>query len=103
MKPHIIKFGTIDCDLVETTPIVFGRKLYRFEYVRPRYWANDTGDSYFRFVDHGSGLPGPPFAAGFHLGSAFADGDTMYVTAVDIWDGERVEVFASGDLVHWDT
>ena len=25
------KLGTIDCDMVETTPVVFGGKLYRFE------------------------------------------------------------------------
>jgi len=29
MKPHVTKLGTIDCDLVETTPVVFKGKLYR--------------------------------------------------------------------------
>ena len=33
-KPKIVKRGTIDCDLVEATPVVFHDKLYRFEYVR---------------------------------------------------------------------
>jgi hypothetical protein len=51
-RPLIIKLGTIDVDLVETTPIVFNDKLYRFEYVRKGYWNNKTGDSYFRFIDH---------------------------------------------------
>ena len=102
MKPHIVKLGTIDCDLVETTPIVFKGTLYRFEYVRSSYWANDTGDSFFRFVEHDSGEAGPPFAQGYHLGSAFVDGDAVYVTAVNIWDGERVEVFASQDMERWE-
>jgi hypothetical protein len=102
MKPHIVKLGTIDCDLVETTPIVFKGTLYRFEYVRSSYWANDTGDSFFRFVEHDSGEAGPPFAEGYHLGSAFVDGDAVYVTAVNIWDGERVEVFASQDMERWE-
>ncbi|HBG56403.1 MAG TPA: hypothetical protein DDX07_00130, partial [Porphyromonadaceae bacterium] len=49
-RPLIVKTGTIDCDLVETTPVVFHEKVYRFEYIRERYWDNQIGDSYFRFV-----------------------------------------------------
>ena len=45
-RPLITKLGTIDVDLVETTPIVFEDKVYRFEYVRKGYWNNKTGDSY---------------------------------------------------------
>ena len=30
-RPQILKLGTIDVDLVETTPVVFKDKLYRFE------------------------------------------------------------------------
>ena len=101
-RPLIVKKGTIDCDLVETSPVVFNKKVYRFEYVRPRYWNNKTGDSYFRFVDHETGETTPPFAKGFHLGSAFVDNNTVYVTAVNIWDGEQVHVFASNDLKNWE-
>ena len=54
-RPLIVKRGTIDVDLVETTPIVLQNRVYRFEYVRIGYWDNDTGDSYFRFIDHKSG------------------------------------------------
>ncbi|WP_372933151.1 hypothetical protein [Mariniphaga sediminis] len=100
-RPLIVKTGTIDCDLVETTPVVFKDKVYRFEYVRPRYWNNPTGDSYFRFVDHKTGEKTDSFAKGFHLGSAYVFNDSVYVTAVDIWDGERVFIFTSGDLKIW--
>jgi len=106
-RPRIRKLGTIDCDLVETTPIVHGGRLYRFEYVRQGYWANQTGDSYFRFVDHDSGQPTAPFARGYHLGNVFVDGDgdekTLYVTGTNIWDGERIDIFASQDMQHWET
>ncbi len=101
-RPLIIKSGTIDCDLVETTPVVFKKKVYRFEYVRPGYWDNKTGDSYFRFIDYETGKPTKPFAKGFHLGSAFVYNGMIYVTAVDIWDGERIYLFASNDLENWD-
>lgn len=101
-RPLIVKKGTIDCDLVETSPIVFKDKVYRFEYVRPHYWNNKTGDSYFRFVDHETGEYTPAFAKGFHLGSAFVDNNTVYVAAVNIWDGEEIHIFASDDLENWD-
>ena len=42
-RPVIRKLGTLDCDMVETTPIVFQGRLYRFEYVRANHWANKTG------------------------------------------------------------
>ena len=100
-RPLILKTGTIDCDLVETTPVVFKNRVFRFEYVRHRYWNNSNGDSYFRFVDHETRETTPSFARGFHLGSAYVYNDTVYVTAVDIWNGERVYIFTSGDLKNW--
>lgn len=98
----IEKLGTIDIDLVETTPVVFKDKVYRFEYVRKNYWDNNTGDSYFRFIDHETGISTPAFARGYHLGSAAVDGDRVIVTAVNIWDGEKIDVFVSHDLENWD-
>jgi hypothetical protein len=102
-KPEILKSGTIDVDLVETTPIVFKNKLYRYEYVRAGYWDNQTGDSYSHFVDHETGMVTKPFAKGFHLGSAFVHKEMVYVTAVDIWDGEEVHIFASKDMENWES
>jgi hypothetical protein len=103
VKPQITKLGTIDLDLVETTPVVFEDKLYRFEYVRATYWANKTGDSYFRFVEHDSGRASKAFAHGYHLGNVMVEEDTLFVTATDIWDGERVDIFSSGDMEHWES
>lgn len=103
MTNSIQKLGTIDIDLVETTPIVFNKKVYRFEYVRPNYWNNITGDSYFRFIDHETGDATPSFAKGYHLGSAAVDNGLVIVTAVNIWDGERIDVFVSRDLKTWES
>ena len=100
-QPQVRKLGTIDLDLVEATPVVFGGKLYRFEYVRPNYRPNRTGASYFRFVEVASGRATPAFAAGYHLGSAHVEGDTAYVYGVDIWGGARIQVFWSRDLRQW--
>jgi alpha-L-fucosidase len=99
--PVIKKLGAIDCDMVETTPIVFHEKLYRFEYVRDNYKPNTTGKSYFRFMDVATGEPTPSFAAGYHLGAAFADRDTMYVYGVNTWKASKIQVFWSTDLMVW--
>jgi len=100
-RPRIRKLGTIDCDLVEATPIVFRGRLYRFEYVRARYRPNTTGDSYFRFIDVATGRPTPSFGAGHNLGSALVDGDTVYVYGVKGWGTETIYVFWSKDLKTW--
>ena len=101
MKPFIHKLGTIDLDIVETTPLVFRERLYRFEYIRQRYKANKTGDSYFRFVTVDSGVFSLPFGHGYHLGSAFAHQDKVYVFAVKSWGGDAIFMFESEDLCNW--
>jgi len=99
--PVIEKLGTIDCDMVEVTPIVFGDKLYRYEYVRDRYKPNTTGKSYSRFIDVATGKATPSFAGGFHLGSAFVDDGAVHVFAVPKWGAESIHQFTSTDLVTW--
>ncbi len=103
-RPLVKKLGTIDCDMVETTPIVFHGKLYRFEYVRDKYYKpNTTGQSYFRFVDVATGEYTPAFAQGYHLGSAHVQGDFVYVYGVNDWGGSELRVWWSKDLKTWET
>jgi hypothetical protein len=102
-KPTIVKRGTIDLDLVEATPVVFAGRLLRFEYVRAGYYANRTGNSYFRFVDTTTGRPTAAFAPGYHLGCAFAEGPTMYAFGVDKWGGSALRLFRSRDLKAWES
>jgi len=97
----IKKLGTIDCDMVETTPVVFERRLYRFEYVRQNYYANKTGASYFRFVDIESERLTTAFATGHHFGSAFVSDGAVLVYGVDVQGGPTVRVFRSEDLRNW--
>jgi alpha-L-fucosidase len=102
LKPTIRKLGTLDLLMVETTPVVFRDRLYRFEYVRKDYHANATGDSYFRFIDVETSKATAAFGQGFDLACAFADGDAMWVFGVDNWDGENIAVFHTRDLEHWE-
>ena len=124
-KPLITKIGTIDCGLLETTPIVFRGMHYRFESVRPDYtrgfcppeireartgpggyfWTGPGG--YFRFVDVESGESTPSFAPGHHLGCAHVSGNTVYAygtakrTHPPGEEGSRIQVFWSNDLERW--
>ena len=105
-RPLIRKLGTVDLDLVETTPVVFHARLWRFEWVRwadgtSRYWDNQRRTNYFRFRDPATGEVTPAFADGHEFGSAFVEGGMVYVTGTQ--GRSRVNLFASRDLKTWET
>jgi len=100
--PPIRKLGTIDCDMVETTPVAYRGRLWRFEYVRVGHRENPAGPSHFRFVDVATGERTPAFAQGRHLGVAYAEGEWMTVFGVPEWGASRIEGFRSRDLRTWE-
>ncbi len=107
MKPRIDKLGTLDCDLVETNPVLFANRLYRFDYVRPGYGPNDTGDSYFRFVDWETQEPTADectyakdrYTAPHCL--RYANG-WYYNFYLEAHEGYEQRVVRSRDLIHWE-
>ncbi len=97
--PAIRKLGTLKCDFVETTPIVFGGELYRFEYVR----SLNGSVPYFHFVHVRTDGARAAFAPNHHLGSAFTDNGVMYVSGVkDEWGSDTLHFFRSRDLDTWE-
>jgi len=109
--PRIRRHGTIKCGTVESTPIVFHDRLYRFEYCRPSSCSflnsknpeNPDPFSKFFFVDLENGQRTKPFAENHHLGSAFADGDVMYAFGVaEEWGRDTLRFFRSTDLENWE-
>ena len=103
--PAIRKLGTLKCDLVETTPIVFGGELYRFEYVRGRgrSQSRPDGTPYFHFVHVRTDRPSTPFAQEHHLGSAYTENGVMYVCGLkDEWGSDTLHFFRSHDLEAWE-
>ena len=105
-RPQIIKHGTVDIDLVETNPVVFRGRLYRLECVRERYWANETGRTYSRFVDYETGDATPAFALDLLFTCAFVDDDTIYVTGTIHADDRqlgKIMICSSRDLQSWDS
>ena len=101
------KKGTFDIFIVEANPIVFRGRLWLMEYIRwerpdKKYRFNDTGDSYFRFLDLSDmKTVTQAFGKGLHMGNAFVAGDRVVVTAVENWGKGRFYILESSDLVHW--
>ena len=100
-RPLIRKTGTLDLDLVETTPVVVGGRLWRLEWVREQYWDNPRHTNFFRFRDPATGETTPPFAEGHEFGSAFVDGGRVYVSGT--LGRSRIDLFSSTDLKAWDS
>lgn len=98
------KLGTFDISIVEANPIVFGGKPWLMEYIRwvHKYRFNDTGDSYFRFLDlTDMRTVSAPFGHGLHMGNAFVAGGKIVVTAVAGWGKGQFYQLESTDMVHW--
>ena len=104
VPPAIRRLGTIGCDLVETTPIVFGGELYRFEYVRAGKDMSRTRPDErprFHFVHVRTNHECEPFAWDHHLGSAFTDGGVLYAVGLrDRWHSDTLDFFRGSDPDH---
>jgi alpha-L-fucosidase len=94
--PVIVKKGTVDLDLCETTPFVFKDKLYRLE------WHRKAGR--LRIMDHDTQLEIGHFGEKHRFPCAFVEGDTVYVigTSEDKgWCGTTLTLYTSKDLTNW--
>ena len=107
-RPVIRKLGTIECDLVEATPFVFGGKVYRLDWVRTRYKGNRLGTDYLHVADRETGDEVSAFGAGHRFACAFVEGDTVHVAGTkyerdgERWRNHEVTIFASRDLATWE-
>jgi hypothetical protein len=97
-RPLIRKLGTVDCNMVETTPFVFKNRLYRVEWVRENHVPNPLGD-HFRVLDMKTGESSPPFAKGWLFASAYTERGAVY--AYGTKPGPEVRVFRSTDMRTW--
>ena len=63
----ITKLGTVDFNLVETSPLIWHGRLLRLESIRPSYVGNKRADKqpYFRLRDISAGNYTAGFGAGF--------------------------------------
>jgi len=113
-KPIIRKIGTIEANnIVETTPIVFNGRLYRFEAVRRRSfcagnaqanWSDLKDPPCLHFVDVRTNTPTPFFAENHTFGFPWTEDGVMYVVtgASPSWGSDTLHFFRSTDLENWE-
>jgi hypothetical protein len=95
-RPVIMKKGTIDLDLCETTPFVFKGSVYRLEWFR--------SGSILRVMTHTTGKELSRFGEKHRFCSAYVEADTVYVVGTQEtagWCGNVLTLFTSQDLKHW--
>ena len=104
MENRLKKLGTAEIDIVETTPVVFGGRLYVFEWYRNFSAENKIGvnKGCYRFMDVETKEYTPCFAHGHTFGSAFTENGKMYVFATDDWGSDKIEIFVSDNLTDWE-
>ena len=113
-KPKIRKLGTVKCDVVESSPFVLGDHLYRMEYFRAarRNKRNDGPTTWMKVFDMESQQEVASLAKDHHLGSAFSDGEAVFISATAqcedpeqpflTWGGSRVDIYRSTDVKTWE-
>ena len=106
-RKRLQKLGTIKLNTVETTPVVWGDRLLRFEWVRTDEWGGPGGITrtvgYYHFVDMETETPLSPFAQDHSFGCCYAEGGKMYVHGVRGGGGGQIlDAFVSDDLEHWE-
>lgn len=101
----LVKKGTLSIHTVESTPIVWKKELYCFEWVRP---INGSGIGHYRFINRKTHEITPAFAFDHTFGSPYAENGTMYVVGVKSERGKASEgtsdeltMYWSKDLKNW--
>lgn len=98
--PKIQKLGACSPN-GEMTPFVWNGRLMRMELVDPGRGTDSTilRCAGIRDVETGEFLSYLAQDSYFH--SAFIDGDTAYVTGVDMGRRDTIRLYESKDLIHW--
>ena len=104
----MVKKGTVDVGVVETTPFILWGRLMRLESIHSQY-KNNTNPGrkpYLRIRDVANGNVSSGFGINYQFGSALTVGSTVYVFGTDkpvSGGGNHIQVFWSDDLVNWST
>lgn len=106
-KKHMRKLGTVAIGVVESTPVVWNDRLYRFEWVRNHDWGKVDGVTRdvgcYHFVDMETEESTPDFALDHSFGCCYAENGKMYVYGVRGGGGGQVlDTFVSTDLINWE-
>lgn len=107
-RKKLVKKGTLEINVVESTPVVWKGELLRFEWVRNKEWGNAGGitrqEGYYHFVNMKTNEVGNGFAFDHSFGCCYAENNTMYAYGVrGKGGGNFMDMFWSEDMVNWKT
>lgn len=107
-RKRLKKLGTLKCNAVETTPVVWKNKLIRFEWIRNNNWGDnggvDRGLGCYAFIDMENEEIISTFAEDHSFGCCFEENGNMYVCGVRGGGGGQIlDLFVSSDLVNWES
>lgn len=106
-RKRLEKLGTVAIGVVESTPVVWNGRLYRFEWVRSHGWGKIDGVTRdvgcYHFVDMETEKDTPDFALDHSFGCCYTENSKMYVHGVrGDGGGQVLDTFVSEDLVNWE-
>ncbi len=107
-RKRLKKIGTLKVNAVEATPVVWGDRLLRFEWVRNQQWSGAGGIERkfgcYHFVDMETETSLGEFAEDHAFGCCYAENGKMYVLGVRGGGGSTiVDCFVSSDLKNWES
>jgi len=97
----IRKKGTIDCDVVKSTPVVFKEVLYRFECMKRQGSPKEPAYLFSRFVNAATGEASFPVAVGLDMTTAFVWENKIHIFGIK--NQTHVYETNSDDLISWST
>ena len=98
--PKIKKLGICSPN-GETTPFMWNGKLMRLELVDPYKGTNSTVKRFAGIRDVESKKIVSTFAEDCYFHCGFKDGDTFYVTGVDMKRRDTIRLYQTKDLINW--
>ncbi len=98
--PKIKKLGACSPN-GEMTPFVWNGRLMRLELVDPMNGTDCSVRRYAAIRDVETGEFISSLAEDSYFHSAFVDGDTIYVTGVDMKRRDTIRIYESKDLINW--
>lgn len=99
--PRFETLGTLSADVSKASPVVFLDTLYRLECLPANTSLNPSPVPHLRLVNLDTAEKSAPFAKGYHLASAFATEEKLYVFCVTQSATAEITAFWSTDAATW--
>ena len=104
-NPAFVRSGRATEEFFEMTPVIYQDRMYLLGSAHKNAGPNPYDDRCLWIEDVATGNVVATFAEGYGLGSAFVDGQVLYVFAIpnDSQGAQRIDCFRTTDLHSWES